>query len=152
VVLDIEISLKSQITAKKQDRIDILLFNKNTGELRFIEAKHYTNNEIRSTTTPKVIAQVQGYEMLINQHRQQILAAYGNYINIANDMFSLSLPQPVSIKDKVKLWIFGFDSDQQNGNLKNNIIPLLKKHGIKYYALGNPKKINSSNLKINSTC
>ncbi len=45
-VLDIEVSFKSYDESKKQDRIDILLFNKKTKELQFVEAKNYLNKEI----------------------------------------------------------------------------------------------------------
>lgn len=43
VVLDIEVSLKSDNRERKQDRIDVLLLDKATGWLQFVEAKHYTN-------------------------------------------------------------------------------------------------------------
>ena len=46
VVLDIEVSFKSLSDEGKQDRIDILLFNRKTQALQFVEAKHYSNSEI----------------------------------------------------------------------------------------------------------
>ncbi|MEK0337975.1 MAG: hypothetical protein QQN41_11135, partial [Nitrosopumilus sp.] len=58
VVLDIEISFEA-LGNNKQDRIDILLFNKKTKSLKFVEAKHFTNSELWSKKggKPKVIAQ-----------------------------------------------------------------------------------------------
>jgi len=46
VILDIEISFRSKSEERSQDRIDILLFNKKTQQLRFYEAKHYSNPEL----------------------------------------------------------------------------------------------------------
>ncbi len=63
VVLDIEVSFESFNEENTQDRIDILLFKKDTQTLQFVEAKHYSNTDIRSKTTPKVIDQINRYEI-----------------------------------------------------------------------------------------
>ena len=54
--LDIEVSFDNKDEDKpdanrkrnRQDRIDILLFNKSESKLRFVEAKHFSNTDIRS--------------------------------------------------------------------------------------------------------
>lgn len=142
VVLDIEASFKSNDKDKKQDRIDILLFNKKTKTLQFIEAKHYSNGEIKSKSTPKVIKQIERYKTQINNPivNKQILKAYKNYINIINEIYNIDLPEPEKICKEVSLLIFGFDTDQKNGGLKK-IETNLKKYKVKFYAKGNMKSV-----------
>jgi len=143
VVLDIEVSFKSNDENKKQDRIDILLFNKKTKTLQFVEAKHYSNGEIKSKSTPKVIKQIERYKIQINNPvvNKQILEAYKNYINIINGIYNIDLPEPEKICKEVSLLIFGFDNDQKNGGLKK-IETNLKNHKVKFYAKGNMKSVN----------
>ena len=123
VVLDVEISFKSlsKDNRKKQDRIDILLFNKDTKELQFVEAKHYSNKEIWSSNIPQVINQISRYENQILNRKKAILIEYKEHIKTLNQLFNTSLRTPKSILEKVTLLIFGFDHDQQNGRLKNLI-------------------------------
>lgn len=149
VVLDIEISFKYSVENKKQDRIDILLFNKNTKTLQFVEAKHYSNGEIKSKTTPKVIKQIERYKTQINNPtvNSQILEGYKNYINIINEIFNIKLPEPENICKEVSLLIFGFDNDQKNGGLKK-IEANLKKHKVKFYAKGDMKSVKIEQLWI----
>ncbi len=120
VVLDIEISFKSLNEEKKQDRIDILLFNKNTKMLRFVEAKHYSNTYIRSKGVPKVVGQIEEYESQINDKHDDIIKEYGRYVEKINKLFYLDIPKPEGIYDKVTLLIFGFDNDQLTGKLKEH--------------------------------
>jgi len=58
VVLDVEITAPGD----SDKRIDILLFNKELKKLRFIEAKKFTNDEIKSKTKPQVIEQLERYQ------------------------------------------------------------------------------------------
>ena len=67
VVLDIEASFKSLIPGKSQDRIDIVLFNKDTQTLKFVEAKHFSNNELWSKGGSKVISQTKRYNNQIKR-------------------------------------------------------------------------------------
>ena len=141
VVLDIEVSFKSTQKDKKQDRIDIVLFNKQTKTLQFVEAKHYSNKEIWAEGKPKVLGQLSRYENQIKQNKVEILSEYCNLVNTINEIFNTSLPEPVDFDEKVTLLIFGFDADQRDGRLKR----LIKKNpiykGIKIYANGNSKKL-----------
>ena len=124
VVLDIEISFEAleKTTGKKQDRIDILLYNLETRTLKFVEAKHFSNPEIWSKSTPKVIGQIKKYETQIKTNKTEIIAAYKNYIQAINSVFNLELPFPEKVEEKVTLLIFGFDNDQKNGRLQNLIL------------------------------
>lgn len=146
IVLDIEVSFNTDNLLsndpindkqKKQDRIDILLYKKSTKTLQFVEAKHYSNTEIWSKTTPKVIKQIKGYEdNQINKKEKVIIKEFGNYVNIINDLFHLNIPMPVYIDPKVTLLIFGFDKDQLSGRLKELIFDKPEYNEIKLYPIG----------------
>ena len=146
LVLDIEISFKSLSEENNQDRIDILLYNKGSKTLQFVEAKHFSNKEIWSRTTPKVISQIKKYESQIAKRKSEILFEYTEYIKIVNGMFDISLPEPTNIEDKVILLVFGFDNDQKNGRLKKLITKNKEYSGIKNYSIGNIKQVVPGNL------
>ena len=145
VVLDIEVSLESNEDGG-QDRIDVLLYSKNTRELKFVEAKLYTNKEIRSEGTPEVIGQIKRYDDQINSREGEILNAYKTYVEAINELFEIELMAPTKILPEAGLYIFEFDDDQRKGNLSNKVLPKLKGKGIKYYSLGNPVNINIQTL------
>lgn len=146
VVLDIEISFEAleKTNGEKQDRIDILLYDLNTRTLKFVEAKHYSNPEIWSNSTPKVISQIKKYETQIKTNKTEIIAAYKNYMEAINYVFDLELPLPEKVEEKVTLLIFGFDNDQKNGRLQKLILsnPVFK--GFQVYC--KQDKINPSSL------
>ena len=146
VVLDIEISFEAleKTNGEKQDRIDILLYDLNTRTLKFVEAKHYSNPEIWSNGTPKVIGQIKKYETQIKTNKTEIIAAYKNYMEAINSVFDLELPLPEKVEEKVALLIFGFDNDQKNGRLQKLILsnPVFK--GFQVYC--KQDKINPSSL------
>jgi len=146
VILDIEISFVSLNEKNNQDRIDILLYNKNSKTLQFVEAKHFSNNEIWSRTTPKVISQIRRYESQIAKQKAEILLEYAEYVKVVNGIFNISLPEPTNIEDKVTLLIFGFDNDQKNGRLKKLITKKREYTGIKSYSIGNIKQVVPDNL------
>jgi len=146
VVLDIEISFESLNKENKQDRIDILFFNKSTRTLQFVEAKHFSNNEIWSKNTPKVINQINRYESQIEKRKIEILSEYKEYVKNINKTFGKSLLEPIDIDEKVTLLIFGFDNDQKKGRLNELVIKNPEYKGIKLYAIGNIKKIETENL------
>lgn len=146
VVLDIEVSFESLNESNTQDRIDILLYKKDSQVLQFVEAKHYLNNEIWSKTTPKVIGQIKRYEEQVAKQKKHILSEYSEYVRILNSLFDISLPVPIDIEEKVMLLIFGFDRDQENGRLKKLITEDLAGSKIKNYSIGNIKQIVMENL------
>lgn len=146
VVLDIEISFESLNEENNQDRIDLLLFNKYTKTLQFVEAKHFSNNEIWSKTVPKVISQIKRYESQLSKRKAEILSEYIDYIRIVNRLFDIELPEPEELDDNVTLLIFGFDNDQKNGRLKKLILQNKEYAGINNYSIGNIKKVVPDNL------
>jgi hypothetical protein len=146
VVLDIEISFGAleKIAGKTQDRVDILLYDLNSRTLKFVEAKHYSNPEIWSNKTPKVIGQIEKYETQIKNNKTEIIAAYKNYIEAINSVFDLELPLPEKVEEKVVLLIFGFDNDQKNGRLQKLILKNPVFNGFQVYC--KQDKINPSSL------
>lgn len=146
VILDIEVSFESFNEGKRQDIIDILLFNKSTQTLQFVEAKHYSNKEIWSTTTPKVISQIKRYENQIKKRNSEIVLEYVGYIKTINNLFGKSLPVPIKIDPKVTLLIFGFDTDQLKGRLTELIKKKKEFNGIKVYTKGDVSNIATKTL------
>ena len=146
VVLDIEISFDSLAEDKQQDRIDIVLYNKELRTLQFVEAKHYSNKELWSTSTPKVVDQIDRYQKKqISKKKTLILKEYSKYIETINSIFGISLPTPLEVQDNVKLLIFGFDQDQKQGRLTKQILKNVAYNGIKIYSIGDIKKIVPEN-------
>ena len=146
VVLDIEVSFESFSEESNQDRIDLLLFNTKTKELKFVEAKHYSNKDIWSTKTPKVIQQITRYENQINQRYSHILSEYEEYIKTLFEIFGINLPYPTKIDPKVTLLIFGYDSDQSKGRLKKLIRDNPEYKGINLYTKGDISSLSTETL------
>jgi len=148
VVLDIEISFEALDKQKgsRQDRIDILLLKKSTQTLKFVEAKHFSNSEIWSEDTPKVINQIKKYESQIISKKTEIIEAYKNYINAVNEIFKdvipHPLPEPEIVEDKVAFLIFGFDVDQKAGRLKELILENDSFYNVKSYVKGDITSIS----------
>ena len=145
IVLDIEISFEAldKTSGKTQDRIDILLYDTENKTLKFVEAKHYSNPEIWSKTTPKVIGQIKKYKEQIRK-KDEIIAAYTNYIKAINAIFDLKLPLPQKVEDNVSLLIFGFDDDQKKGRLQKRILENYAFKGVQIYC--KQDKINPIHL------
>ena len=148
VVLDIEISFEATSEERSQDRIDILLFNKKTQELRFYEAKHYSNSELWAVegTLPRAVSQIQRYEKQIQEEGKGILSEYCNYIRIVNELFGCGLPEPKSIDNKVTLLVFGYDRDQQRGRMQKILLDDGSVAGIQHYFIGNISAVNIDNM------
>lgn len=148
VVLDIEISFKAKSEERSQDRIDILLFNKKTQQLRFYEAKHYSNSELWAAkgASPRVVSQIHRYEEQIHEEDKDILSQYCNYVRIVNSLFGCDLPKPERIDEKVTLLVFGFDRDQQRGRMQELLLGDESLTGIQYYFIGNIAAVNLDNM------
>lgn len=148
VVLDIEVSLESINEKKSQERIDVLLFNKKTQELRFYEAKHFTNSELwaRKKQDPKVRGQIKGYEKLILEEKSEIVSQYSKYVGILKDLFGCKLPEPENLDDKVALLMFGFDRDQLSGKIRESLLGDGSLDDIKYYFKGDISSVVIDNL------
>jgi len=150
VVLDIEISFKSE--EKIQDRIDLLLFNTENKNLMFYEAKEFSNNEIRAQKgkkDPEVFKQIERYKKQLNSVTKvnEIIEQYQKYVEIINSLFpdNSPLPLPVAIDPDPRLLIFGFDNDQKNGRLQDNVKDL-QALGIKVYSKGDIASVEIDQL------
>ncbi|NQU76021.1 MAG: hypothetical protein HQ546_06905 [Planctomycetes bacterium] len=127
VVLDIEVALMGRDDAweatpdwrpkAKSSRIDLLLYNKANGLLRFYEGKHYSNPELwaASGRKPKVVDQLRRYNSILarKERRSGILDAYVSCASTMNDLCGVNLPVPKDVEDSVVLFVFGYDSHQE---------------------------------------
>jgi hypothetical protein len=162
VVLDIEICLKSEGEAGKtehgrdsqldRDIIDLLLFDTESGLLRFFEAKHYKNDAIRADNRhePNIVDQMNRYKEQLNTDRNvhnEMLKSYAAHVNIINQVFELepSLPPPQIIDPTVRLLIFGFDNEQKI-KLESEVDRLENEYGLYVYSKGDIKQVDPSAL------
>ena len=134
---------------KDQNRIDVLLYSIKEKQLLFVEAKHYTNGEIWSNGTPKVVNQVKRYNEIIKMKNDEILKSYQKYVENLNDLFADKLEKPLPLPEKIYpecgLIIFGFDQSQKDNRLTSNKEKLIS-NDIRVYTIGNEKSIKSSTL------
>lgn len=160
VVLDIEVSLAhhqendllesgpSQRTP--MDRIDLLLLDTTTGVLRFFEAKHYSNGEIRAKagSAPRIVRQIARYQKQLNNAVvcNEVLDAYRAHVAVVNALFSpkVPLPIPTKIDPTPRLLVFGFDAMQQ-GKLDREL-GILASHQVSAYKIGDISKVNPVTL------
>jgi len=147
VVLDIEVSFEAIEEDRLQDRIDVLLFEKEKKRLIFCEAKHFSNSEIWAGKIEniKVLKQIRRYNAQIKDKEDQIIAAYNNYTKTVKDLFQIALPEPEKICPTVPLIIFGFDRDQLKGRFKDLFKEKIES-AITYYPIGNVSSIKLENL------
>ena len=137
IVLDIEVAFKKE--KKEQDRIDILLYDNKNKNLRFVEAKHFSNKDLWSNKKPRVIEQIERYEDQIKQNEDSLIKEYGHYIKQINKIFNKKLNIPESMTPEVSLLIFGFDEEQMRGKRFKELIytkPAYK--NITLYCKGDP--------------
>ncbi len=154
VVLDLEVAFATLPGEKgKQDRIDILLYDKKSCELKFIEAKHFTNKELWSKkgVLPKVLKiQIPKYNAQIKARGSEIIVKYTEVIEILNNLFDdekLDLPNPKKVFPKTTLLCFGFDANQRDGRLQELLINDGSLGDFPYYFRGN---IGSNKFTISS--
>lgn len=154
VVLDIEIAFRAKTKERTQDRIDILLLNKKTQQLRFYEAKHYSNSGLWATEgiPPKVVSQIERYEGQIERETTAILSQYCNYVRIVSNLFGCGLPEPKSKDNKVTLLVFGYDRDQQRGRMQKLLLDDGSLAGMQYYFIGNISAMNIDNMWKDVKC
>jgi hypothetical protein len=141
VVLDIEVTL-----INRKERVDVLLFDKATGSLQFVEAKDYSNDDLFSTAEPKVVNQIQRYEMQLNKKgfSTKVVGEYNGYIKVLNELFDIKLPISKSVLETVILLIFGFDTNQRDGRLKKLVLDNQYFKGKRVYA--KQKSINPKDV------
>ena len=145
-VLDIEIAFKKD-EGRKQDRIDILLYDNDSQILRFFEAKHFSNGDLWSTSKPKVISQIENYQEQIARHKEKLIEKYGLYITGLNHIFNKQYKPPKDIESDVSLLIFGFDDAQNRSDRFRELVfdnPEYEK--VKKYCKGDPKGLKAETI------
>lgn len=132
-VLDLEIAISK---GKSAPRVDLAALHDDTDQPRtvrlvFYEAKHFKNEELRSSTSQiPVVDQIDEYSTLININRDALLESYlriccnlfelkgvsqqnGRRHQILRDIATKS--KKLKIDDHARLIAFGFDEDQRKG-------------------------------------
>jgi hypothetical protein len=156
VVLDIEVSFKREEDADeplpgesdraKSDRIDIVLFDIETRRLLFVEAKDFSNQEIRAEGEPAIVDQIDRYKNQLNNDatRLYILTEYKKHINVINALFPnpQPLPEPIDISREPLLLIFGYDGVQKVHKLSEEKSRLEQEYDISVYSIGNISNAN----------
>lgn len=122
-IVDIEIGfegeLKQNASKKSVPRIDMAAIT-DKGTLVFFEAKLFSNSEIRSKKTPKVVSQLQKYQKLLSQKANEIITAYQEQLNIYTQLngkfFENRSPKisNLSIHPHARLIITDFDASQRD--------------------------------------
>ena len=106
VVLDIEVNLKGSVGWGK--KCDLVLFNTETAEIMFVEGKVYADKRVRRAEgyLPEVIEQVSIYTQALAEQRKNIVAQYGRFVGIVNDLFAAELPLPRALIEPAKLLVY----------------------------------------------
>lgn len=151
VVLDLEASFgveQEDDKKRKQDRIDLVLLNTGTKEILFAEAKLFSNGAIRSAAGnhPRIVEQIKRYRGQLAARRQQVLDAYGAYVDAVNSLLELAVPRPDKVIEEIPLLIVDFDSDQRDGRLAGNIGCLVNEHAICCLSLGTSGRATAGTL------
>jgi hypothetical protein len=122
-IVDIEIGfegeLKQNASKKSVPRIDMAAIT-DKGTLVFFEVKLFSNSEIRSKKTPKVVSQLQKYQKLLSQKGNEIITAYQEQLNIYAQLkgnFFENRSRKISnlsIHPHTRLIITDFDASQRD--------------------------------------
>lgn len=107
VVLDIEVDLNGTVGRGK--KCDIVLLNKRTNELMFVEGKVFSDRRVNVAVsfTPEVINQVNTYTSAIAEQNQSIIEQYARHIGILNGLFKTCYRPPEKVIKPAKLLVFG---------------------------------------------
>lgn len=87
IVLDIEVNLNGGKSGQK--KCDMVLLNKDTNEIMFVEGKVFKDSRVnrRVGETPEVIEQVATYTAGINEQATAIVEQYAKHIRVVNALF-----------------------------------------------------------------
>jgi len=135
-IVDTEIALSEAKSDKddsenKNSRIDFCAIQEEDGKLllRFFEAKHYTNKELRAEQGReiKVIVQLERYRKSLKNQHDAILLAYKKLIRQTAAIEGVNILgknwathpgiNTLEIDPEPRLVVFGFDQDQKDGVL-----------------------------------
>lgn len=160
-VVDTEIafSTSSEDGGPSIPRIDLAAFVRSDGlKLRFWEAKHFKNPELRSQGEVPVIGQIKRYRELIANHREELELSYrtiaSNLVDLASwgkpgrtvaeEIKAVAAGTPFSIEDPayVGLLIYGFDRAQKlDESWRKHLTVLKNTIGNSVECAGQPKSI-----------
>ena len=112
-------------------RIDFAALQKKDSDYKliFFEAKDFSNKDLRAkgSAVPKVIAQIDNYEKLLKQYKEDITYSYKQICQNLYDILPSSLRSQaivdiandtsVEVDVKPRLVLFGFDEDQKKGSI-----------------------------------
>lgn len=152
VILDIEASLDASAihdgdTESQQDRIDMVLLDTASRLLLGVEAKHFSNPELRAASGPPPVAgQVERYRQQLAIQKEHVLCAYGQQVRALNRLFGLSLPEPEAIVMDVPVLIFGFDAAQREATV-NFCRDNLESYSTCCVAIGDPAQTKTGTMQ-----
>ena len=149
----------TEIQFSDEGRIDLAsLHEVSEGvEVRFYEAKRFSNGDLRARDIPKVIRQTQGYEKQLSYHNDQLAKIYRNACRNLVNLCGIAARHPerhellksivdgsveLRINPSVWLIVFDFDDDQKNGkSWKPHRDKLHTEFGERLIMRGDPKDI-----------
>lgn len=143
-IIDVEIAFTQEAEDREKDdmgnpekegptspRIDFASFRENKDkslELQFFEAKHFSYSSVLRTKSgePKVIKQINDYQVLIDKFHEEIILSYEtvcrNLVEILPEnrvgarIKEIAEGGNFSVSSQPRLVIFGFDQDQKKGD------------------------------------
>jgi hypothetical protein len=137
-IVDTEIALSDADSENKRSRIDFCAIQEEDGKLilRFFEAKHYSNKELRAEKGKdiKVVSQLERYQNILTNQNDDILSAYKKLIRKAAAIEGINILgknlrgnvlakhpdiDKLELDPEPRLVIFGFDNDQKKGDIFN---------------------------------
>lgn len=106
VVLDIEVNLNGEKSGQK--KCDMVLLNKETSEIMFVEGKVFKDKRVnrRVGETPEVIEQVATYSAGIAEQATTIVKQYAEHIKIVNALFGTEYNTKVKLIPTAKLLVY----------------------------------------------
>jgi hypothetical protein len=150
VALDTEVVFESLSDVEKSvnDRIDVLLFDKNEKKLKFIEVKRASDSRISSPVNkePEVVAQMARYNAQIVDKRDEILKQYANYMSYVNQILGIDLPDPEKMANTAGLLVTDFDRPVQKDESHKKKIKKLKDAGLEIYEIGKTSSVEPITL------
>lgn len=162
-VVDVEVTFGLEGNGEKAPatrRIDFAALRPTAAgaEIVFYEAKLFSNKEMRATgdTLPPVAGQIEGYRRLLVEHASSVERSYrkvcGNLATLhgVRDRYAASLDlmrrlasgeAVLHVSEAVSLVVFGFDSDQRDGDVwKAHHTKLKTALGNRLLLKGDPQK------------
>lgn len=159
-VLDVEVAISD---GGRAPRIDLAAVHNVDGgfEVRFYEAKHFSNNELRAKSRPRVLQQIEGYFRLLRNQHDDILNSYSRVCRNLSELAGMDRRHPerhqmlkeladspnhLRIDTEPRLLVFGYDEDQKMGLIwKGHRDKLRAELGGRLKMTSDPKKLQLPN-------